>query len=253
MCTVTFAPRADRYLLAMNRDEQYTRQQGRAPVIHSDGENRAVHPSEPQGGTWISLNDRGVTLALVNWYEIQPRVLEAPISRGRVILTLRHAATASDVDAALGPNGCVLDLSSILPFRLIGVFPGRKQAREWRWDQRTLTTHHHPWTPAQWASSGHGESEAQRIRGGVFNEWIHLPNAGSREWIRSLHASHAPRRGPFSICMHRQDAMTVSYTETEVTSGHAAMRHQIGSPCQLPPMTIDALPLRAGLPPHFEA
>jgi len=53
-------------------------------------------------------------------------------------------------------------------------------------------------------------------------------------WLRrfhSSHASHAPEIGPYSICMHRNDAATVSYTEVVVSRRITRMRYQSGSPC----------------------
>ena len=41
----------------------------------------------------------------------------------------------------------------------------------------------------------------------------------SLAWMRRLHRSHVPAPGPFSICVHREDARTVSYTEIEAASG----------------------------------
>jgi hypothetical protein len=39
-------------------------------------------------------------------------------------------------------------------------------------------------------------------------------------------------RGSFSICVHRPDAATVSYTETFFTGGKLSMRYHAGHPCQ---------------------
>ena len=49
--------------------------------------------------------------------------------------------------------------------------------------------------------------------------------------LRRLHRSHLPKRGPFSICMHRPDAMTISYTEVAVSKQRATMRYKSAPPC----------------------
>ncbi len=43
--------------------------------------------------------------------------------------------------------------------------------------------------------------------------------------------SHLPERGPFSICMHRSDAATVSYMEVAVSGQRATMRYKPGPCC----------------------
>jgi hypothetical protein len=57
-------------------------------------------------------------------------------------------------------------------------------------------------------------------------------SAGTLDWLRRLHRSHAPESGPFATCMHRADAATVSYSEVVVASHLATMRHTISAPCQ---------------------
>jgi hypothetical protein len=39
-------------------------------------------------------------------------------------------------------------------------------------------------------------------------------------------------RGSFSICVHRPDAATVSYTEASFNGGNLSMRYHAGYPCQ---------------------
>src|SRR5207249_4971490 len=96
-------------------------------------------PSEPGGGTWIALNDRGTTLALINWYSISARVGGKPVSRGGVVNSVCAALSPDFVDAALGG----LPLKRINPFRLIGIFPATPQTVEWRWDLKRLVRKNH--------------------------------------------------------------------------------------------------------------
>ena len=68
MCTISLITRQNGYALAMNRDEQLTRVPGLPPAPKIINGSRVLSPSEPGGGTWIALNVRGVTFALINWY-----------------------------------------------------------------------------------------------------------------------------------------------------------------------------------------
>jgi hypothetical protein len=228
MCTVTFLPRQTGYCLAMNRDEKRSRSQGLAPARKTVAGHQVLGPSEPGGGSWIVLNDSGGSLALVNWYSVSRRVKVHPVSRGAVVA----ATSASSTDKLLEAVLAELPLRRINPFRLIGVFPAAQQIAEWRWDLKRLVRKSHRWRPQQWISSGFDEPTAQRIRTRTFRQAQFQRSAGSLSWLRRLHRSHSPGKGPFSTCMHREYAVTVSYTEIAVQGHQRRMRHVLGAPCQ---------------------
>lgn len=227
MCTVTFMPRRTGYCLAMNRDEKRARPQGLPPAQRIIGGHFVVYPSEPGGGTWIALNDSGACLALINWYSVAGRVKRGSLSRGKVILSVGAASTWNFVDAGL--KG--IPLRRVNPFRLIVVFPASRQIIEWRWDLKRLIHEAHRWRLQQWVSSGLDEPRAQQVRGRTFKQVQSQSSVGSLNWLRRLHRSHSPQAGPFSTCMHRQDAATVSYTEVSVLGNAAGMRYIQGAPC----------------------
>lgn len=228
MCTVTFVARKRGYALGMNRDEQLSRAPGRSPAKRFIGDRRVLAPSEPGGGTWMALNDAGVTFALINWHAITARVRGETVSRGQVVNTACAANTPALAEAGLAR----LPLRRINPFRLIGVFPATREIAEWRWDLDQLVRQQHRWRSRQWISSGWDEPAAQRIRGRVFRAALRQASAGSLGWLRRLHRSHRPQAGPCSTCMHRAGAATVSYTEAAVSAHRADMSHRAGPPCQ---------------------
>ncbi len=228
MCTVTFIARQRGYCLGMNRDEKLTRPIALPPRERTVNGGAVFAPSEPGGGTWIALNDHGATLALINWYSITARVGGNAISRGEVVNSVSASVSSDSADAAL--HKC--PVNRINPFRLIGVFPTTSEIVEWRWDMRQLVRKPHRWESQQWISSGFDELAAQRVRGRTFRLAQMQESAGSLDWLRRLHRSHAPETGPCSTCMHRADAATVSYTEISVSSPVAAMRYHAGAPCQ---------------------
>ena len=228
MCTVSFIARQRGYLLAMNRDEQLTRAPGLPPKTFLVGDRKIICPSEPGGGTWIALNDAGVTFALINWYSVTARVKKNPVSRGEVV----NAVSAQTPPAAAAEILARLPLKQINPFRLIGVFPATKEIFEWRWDLQRLVRKKHPWRAQQFISSGFDEPTAQRIRSATFRRAWRQKSAGTRDWLQRLHRSHAPAPGPFAICMHRADAATVSCTEISVTASAARMVYHATAPCE---------------------
>lgn len=229
MCTVTFIARQNGYALGMNRDENRLRAPGRAPAIERLSGCRALFPSENSGGTWIGINEHGITLALLNWYAVKNRVEGKALSRGAVVRSLLSSASPEEMAAGLG-NRQENDLRRVNPFRLIAVFPEEQTVQEWQWDRRRLEVVRHRWTTHAWFSSGHDEPGAQKARQHHFERVEE--RRGSLDWLRALHASHQPEPGPYSFCMHRPDAATVSYTEIEVRAGEAALRYLMGNPCE---------------------
>lgn len=228
MCTVSFIARKRGYLLGMNRDERLSRVPGRPPQRRGLDGRTVLGPSEPGGGTWIAANDSGATLALINWYAIARRVQSKAVSRGEVVNAVGAAGLAEAAAAALARLPC----HRINPFRLIGIFPETGEVTEWRWDLRRLVRLDHRWESQQWISSGFDEPEAQRVRSGTFTRACGQSSFGNRAWLRRLHRSHVPQAGPFSICMHRSDAATVSYSEVAVSARSVRMWHLAGPPCE---------------------
>lgn len=125
-----------------------------------------------------------------------------------------------------------LPLDRINPFRLIAIFPGSRRLNEWRWNLKQLEWEKCAWQPQQWISSGFDEPAAQRERHRAFLGALGQRSAGSLGWLRRLHGLHAPEQGPFSTCMHRAGAATVSYSEVVVLSGEGKMWHCLGAPCR---------------------
>lgn len=230
MCTVTFIARQRGYCLGMNRDEKLTRVPGLPPKQKNVNVRMVLCPSEPRGGTWIAVNECGVTHALINWYSIPARVDRNSVSRGEVVNAVSAAISPDNAHAKLA----ALPLKQINPFRLIGIYDATHEVVEWRWDLKKLARENHLWKTQQWISSGFDEPTAQRFRSETFQRACLQRSTGTLDWLRRLHRSHLPESGPFSTCMHRADASTVSYTEVTVSSNQAKILYHSGSPCVNP-------------------
>lgn len=229
MCTLTIVPRDDGYLLGMNRDERIARGAASWPRKVVAGSTEAVYPCDVAGGTWIAINEHRMAFALLNWNDVFPRGvhLRKTRSRGRIIPEAIRSSSLEQVQSALR----TLNLDGMHPFRLIGVFPADRQIREWRWDSARVYSQRHTWEPRQWFSSSLSDQKAQALRGGVCEHAWTQEEAGSLSWLRRLHASHANGPGPFSICVHREDVRTLSYTEVICTAGAIHLRYFPSNPC----------------------
>ena len=225
MCSVTFLPREEGFVLAMNRDELISRVPALPPRVHQRGDLAVLCPSEPSGGTWIGVNSAGLAFSLLNWHSQPDRTGEDLISRGEVVRALLSGRSSSAAAAILKE----LPLRRMNPFRLISVSLPERLLAEWRSGSEVLTSKVCPWQRHHWFSSGFDEAKAIQVRRGVCGQF-----SGDLEdlaTLRKLHASHLPIAGPFSLCMHREDAATVSYTEISVRDHMASMSYVSGSPC----------------------
>lgn len=227
MCTLTFIPKPQGYLLGMNRDERITREVALAPVESSTSRLPAVYPRENGGGTWIGSNAPGITFCLLN-QNPGPQSQVKERSRGEIIPALMESARFPEAMRRFQR----LDMGGMLPFVLVGFFPAEQIISQCQWDGNELRFLRVGWDVRHWFSSGVSDEMARKVRGSTCYEAWRRRDAGSAEWLRGLHASHSPVRGSFSICVHRPDAATVSYTEVAFSGGDLTMRYHAGHPCQ---------------------
>jgi hypothetical protein len=192
MCTLTFIPKPQGYLLGMNRDERLTRELVLPPAAIT-ARMPAVYPRESGGGTWIGSNAAGISFALLN-QNPGPQSQKKERSRGEII----PALLASSHFPGAMRNFQQMNFRGMLPFLLIGVFPAEQIISQCRWDGTQLQFFRIGWDVRHWFSSGVSDEMARKVRGGTCYEAWRRRDAASAEWLRGLHASHAPARGSFS-------------------------------------------------------
>jgi len=240
MCTLSFVPKTDGFLLAMNRDEQRTRASGLPPAVHRCGDLAALYPSEPGGGTWVGINEAGICASLINWYSRPQLRSEPAFSRGMIIPRLLSCSYLEEAERSL----LSFPLSRLKPFRLILMRSQGDGVCEYRSYESGVERVYHPWSCGHWFSSGHDEASASRVRGDVCRDAAKASDAGTLFWLERLHSAHNPEPGADSVCMHRDDAATVSLTVLEVSGDSASMSYHDGPPCE----SISGTPHQALLP-----
>jgi len=229
MCTLSIIPGEQGYLAGMNRDELLTRSPALPPATLHRKRMNALYPREPSGGTWIACNSRGNLLALLNWNEVDLRALgEKSRTRGCVIPELIYEAESFSTDLRLRQ----MDLFGVFPFRLIGAFPEERTFIEWQWDGSRATRFGYPWERRHWFSSSLSDARAKEVRSGVCRAAASDATVLDEPWLRCLHRSHTPDQGPFSICVHRPDAASISYTEVKCSGADVSMDYLFGNPCE---------------------
>jgi transport and Golgi organization protein 2 len=228
MCTLTFVPTEDGYLAGMNRDELHTRPVAFPPEVFERNAMKMLYPRELSGGTWIAANSQGNLLALLNWTGNEASYTgEKRKTRGLAIPELIGLQESSTTNSHFHR----MDLDGLFPFRLVGIFRSERAINEWRWDGMARRKLEFSWARKHWFSSSLSDSLAEKERGPTCEAAAGEPAAGSDGWLRRLHRSHIAGPGPFSVCVHRQDAATVSYTEVRCGGTQISMDYLDGNPC----------------------
>ena len=214
MCTLTWIsdPRGTR--IYFNRDEQRTRLPASppAPLVRN-----GVHVLAPldgnAGGTWLSVNERGLTIAILNFYEADAARTAGPPhhrSRGQLVLDLADAETPT----AMRERLALFSMNDFRPFIVVGI-DAAGQGLEVRWDGHATAVRDLASIPLPITTSSFRTPEVLAARRHQF-ETMKSTGPVTDAMLRAFHRSRDPLGGPFSVTMTRPDAMTVSFSAVEV-------------------------------------
>ncbi len=230
MCTLTWIDHPAGYELFFNRDERRTRLPALPPALRVLGATRVVAPVDgDHGGTWLAVNEWGVAIALLNG--AAPLGASEPASgftsRGLLVQAL---AASHSTDEALGRLERI-DLLRFRPFVLVLLDPlGARRLAAWR--AGTLSVDPHRTAEQPIVSSSFASAEVGRARRRRFDELLASGSASDRRALHlAYHRDHAPVAGPRSVCMHRADAQTVSFSQVEVDASAIRYAYTPRSPC----------------------
>lgn len=234
MCTVSWLPGPDGYALCFNRDERRTRSPAAPPAEREALGVKYLAPLDGDfGGTWLAVNEFGLSLGLLNRYGPGGHTTSAaPVSRGLLVLDLIVHRTAKDVLTALEGR----DLAVFAPFSLVVVEPGQG-VRLGCWDGTTLCAATHRSPGFILTSSSVTEPEVAVARRAAFAALETV----TEQALIDLHRSHLPERGRCSICMHRHGAQTQSFSLVRVGESTIHLIHTPDAPCRgtpLPPLAL---------------
>jgi uncharacterized protein with NRDE domain len=242
MCTVTWRSSADGFEVFFNRDERKTRAPELAPRIEECAGVRFIAPRDgAAGGSWLGANDRGLGVALLNRYVPNTGPARSEFrSRGLLLLDLLDALQPTEVGERLAET----ELERYQPFSLLALDPhGRPRLFEWtgyKLEEASEAGAHMPL-----ASSSFDQSLARVHRKQLFSDMLAAAGGEASEvMLSAFHHSHAGGPGPFSVCMHRDDAETRSYTRLTVGPREVEMRWRAGSPCSIAADQSFVLPRR---------
>lgn len=224
MCTVTWLRTAGGYELFCNRDERKSRPAAWGPSVREARGVRFIAPTDAlHGGSWLGVNQFGVTLSLLNRYDAAPQAdTRDYLSRGMVLTDLLTCSELAEVAARLTQR----TLALFQPFTLVALQPdGDAQLHHWNGTQLESTV-----TASSFISSSfYDTANVIAQRGALFEQWCAPADAAA---LQRFHHSHEPLAPAAAVCMHRADAQTVSFSHVTVTPTRITFAYTPHAPCQ---------------------
>ncbi|CAN5421818.1 NRDE family protein [soil metagenome] len=207
MCTVTYLPTEDGYILTSNRDEWPGRPTSK-PTLHN-GQNRLklLYPADGiAGGSWIAVSNTGATACMLNGaFELHVRNSPYRRSRGLVLLDAFEYERFEDFVQQYNFN-------QIEPFTLLFLIGGQLQELRWEGTQ----THYRlpePNKPHIWASATLYTPEYIAKRTIWFEEWLLSHPVYEPQSIMEFHHTGGEGDKYNDIIMNREGMVqTVSIT-----------------------------------------
>lgn len=184
-------------------------------------------PIDPEGGgSWISVNEHGLSLCLLNYY--QGNIPSGPlISRGMLLRSLAHHTNVNALEDQLSKT----PLIHYAPFTLV-IFSQSTTPSSlpcitgYQWNGKSISRFQ-PSSPL--TSSSIKLSEVAESR---FEQYAQQVKLQSPHELKRFHTGHTQEKCYRSVCMHREDAKTVSLSHIKVGSATATFSYQNGSPCE---------------------
>ncbi|MDB4537226.1 NRDE family protein [Akkermansiaceae bacterium] len=192
MCTLTWwRDRSGALEIYFNRDERKTRPIADPPALRELNGLRFLSPRDPKGGgTWMTANELGMVVCLLNKWELEGRATLSPKSRGELVWQMAAISSLDEVEDHLE------NLESYPAFTLV-VFSSDGE-RRWDWDGKELTRSE-AMIPV--TSSSFCFEEVKAAREGAFA-------SGKRG--EDYHSSKDEPSSAYTVRMNRPDAQTWS-------------------------------------------
>ena len=197
MCTATWLMNPDGYELFCNRDESRTRKTALPPSAQERNGVKFIAPRDGDfGGTWIAVNEVGLSLCLLNYY---PSINDQPLtissrSRGLLLSSLIDSGSVAEAAARLRRTS----LEIFRPFLMLVLALGNPVGQH-AWDGRKLSSAK---ARLPVTTSSFDTANVIAARQAKFGE---LQG-------EAYHMSRDERGGAYSVCMTRDDAQTVSFS-----------------------------------------
>lgn len=226
MCTMTWFVSDDGYELFFNRDERTSRQRAQVPTLQVAKGTHYLSPTDTDaGGTWIATNQYGVTVCLLNHYQFeQLETYKKWISRGEIVREFAITEHLSDAKKRFSAR----NFEDYRAFRMFIITPNGENVL-CVWDGHLARLEENISAPK--SSSSVDAKHVKSLRKNLFNN-MNLLTLNNVDDYLAFHTSHSPTPSKESVCMHREDANTVSLSHVSVSQSAVSFRYADGSPCE---------------------
>ncbi len=217
MCTVTWRTTSGGCTVFFNRDEQRRRASATPPTVFLHDRNRLLAARDPAaGGSWLAASERGFAVCVLNYYAagLDARAAAAR-SRGLLVLDLAAGGGVGDIVSCLARE----DLGLYPPFILLAFTPSGP-ALQVAWDgaaldPKPLGAGDRPVTTSSY--------QTETVTAHRRARFAALAAAGEPDEaaLAAFHTTPDPRGGAYGVCMSREDAQTVSFSQLQLTPARA--------------------------------
>lgn len=221
MCTVTYLPATDGFILTHNRDEAPTRSPKQLTRQPMEDDTLLFPRDTKAGGTWIATSASGKTACLLNG-AFEKHHHQPPYRRSRGLVLLDFLTSAqSDLFLAQ------IDLEGIEPFTLLYFLP--QEVVAFRWDGHQKHTQRLPADqPHFWCSATLYPAPMRARREQVFRDWLAAPPSTppQPEQILALHRQGSVGDPENDYVMDRAGRVkTVSITQVVSQNAQASLHY----------------------------
>lgn len=230
MCTASWAHQENGYTLFFNRDELRTRKIARPPEVRSIRGVRFIAPIDTDAhGSWIGVNEFGISICLLNYYHsnFQRDPEKNYTSRGRLLLSLMKSVNQSAVVDRLTETR----LTDFPPFIVAVLEPG-KPVMTFTWPGTPEDLWINPSADCPLSSSSFDSVNVIGGRKELYAAQFPENHPADLQRMQAFHKSHAPEASAYSVCMHRDDARSVSLSRIAVSEKAIEFQYAPGAPCE---------------------
>jgi hypothetical protein len=225
MCTLSWIHDRQGCRIYFNRDEKRTRSPARPPKREMVDDVNVLTPADGNyGGSWLTVNEYGVAVAVLNYYEAEANFVDKSArfeSRGHLVLKLSSSRSLSEASDRLKK----IHAESYRPFILL-IFNGEGQARMTRWDGQHVSGHEIKTMELPITTSSFKTPEVIARRHEKFREFRSAMSGEPDSMLSAFHHSRDGLGGPYSVTMTRPDALTVSFSMVTIGGGHVSFFYQ---------------------------
>ena len=194
------------YEVFFNRDELKTRARAIPPQAQHTAQGvEFLAPTDPDaGGTWMLVNEHGLTVCLLNRWHEEP-VVDRGKSRGQLVLGMAGLTNTRQVM----DNLLKIDGSPYKPFTLVAIDQGGVQIMAWNGVELFTQKPTQPLT-----SSSYCYNDVKKARCTAYGRLLDM-NPTSL----STYQAGEPEASAFTVRMNRPDAQTWSRSRIRVSPG----------------------------------